>query len=594
MDLGRIRMMMHRWIFRTAQPLAIAAICLSSYALASDAASTADTSSAVSLSKLYGTPVEEIVARVNDRVITNTDLLRAQQQLDQEASQENLSPDELAKRQKNLLRDQIDRELLLSKGKELGITGDTELIKSLDEIRKQNHLNSMDDLERAVEAQGTSYEDFKANIRDNIIQQEVIRDQVSSKLLPSPKLFHQYYDEHKQSFAQQESVTLNEILIPTPENATDAQISDAAAKANAIEQQLKSGADFATLAKQDSAGPTAQQGGDLGAFHRGALAKVLEDQTFSLPVGGYTQPIRTRQGYVILKVTQHIPGGIPTYDEVEPQVEQAVYMQQMQPALRQYLTKLREEAYIDIRPGYVDTGASSNETKPIYSAYTPPLTKEQKRKLAYERRRQKAILSARKKKNSRQKKQADLAKLAAMQSGQHHKKKQERVRYGRAPLFNVDEAQIQQPAAAAPATGNTVAADVPAPYTQPLGQDLTHDPNAPVKKGKMRLRDEAAEQHAAEAKKRKLEKHTKHAKKSKQQPLQPSGPSTTEAAAQQVQSAPLGLSGDTAKKKKKKKQAGKPGVKTRMSDEKKPQASTPAATPGTSSSSSSSSAMPAQ
>ncbi len=586
MDLGRIRMMMHRWIFRTAQPLAIAAICLSTHAWATDTANTADAGISAPLSNLYGTPVEEIIARVNDRVISNTDLLRAKQQLDQDASQENLSPEELANRQKNLLRDLIDKELLLSKGKELGITGDTELIKSLDDIRKQNHLDSMDDLERAVEAQGTSYEDFKANIRDNIIQQEVIREQVSSKLQPSPKLFHQYYEAHKQSFARQESVTLSEILIPTPEDATGAQIADAAAKANSVEQQLKAGADFATLAKQVSGGPTAQQGGDLGAFHRGALAKVLEDQTFSLPVGGFTQPIRTRQGYVILKVTQHVPGGIPTYDQVEPQIEQAVYMQQMQPAVREYLTKLRNEAYIDIRPGYVDTGASPNETKPFYSAYTPPLTKEQKRKLAYEKRRQKAILAAQKKKNIRNKKKADIARMTVTQNGHSHKRKQERVRYGRAPLFSVDEAQIQQPAA--PATGTDV--NTPAPYVQPLGQDLTHGPNAPPKKGKTRLRDEAEQKHVA---KQHEPKHAKHAKKSKkkQQQQPPAGPSATEVANQQVQSAPLGLSGDTAKKKKKKKQTGKPGVKTRMTDEKKQKpTSAPAPAPDASSSSSSSTA----
>ncbi len=594
MDLGRIRMMMHRWIFRTAQPLAIAAIFLSTHAWAADTANIADASTATS-SKLYGTPVEEIVARVNDRVITNTDLVRAQQQLDQDASQENFSSEELARRQKDILRDLIDKELLLSKGKELGITGDTELIKSLNDIRKQNHLDSMDDLERAVEAQGTSYEDFKANIRDNIIQQQVIRDEVSSKLLPSPKLFRQYYDEHKQSFAQQESVTLSEILIPTSADATDAQITDALNKANSVEQQLKKGADFSALAKQDSGGPTAQQGGDLGVFHRGALAKVLEDQTFTLPAGGFTQPIRTRQGYVILKVTQHIPGGIPTFDQVEPQVEQTVYMQQMQPAMRQYLTKLREEAYIDIRPGYLDTGASPNETKPVYSAYAPPLTKEQKKKLAFEKRKQKALLAAQKKKSGKNKNARNMQMAAAqskivLKNGKPVKqKKQERVRYGRAPLFSVDEAQIQQPAAST--TAETTNAYAPAPYVQPLGQDLTHDPNAPVKKGKTRLRDQAAEKRVA---KQREPKHAKHVKKTKQHPQQPAGPSSTEVANQQVQSAPLGLSGNTAKKKKKKK-AGTPGVKTRMEDEKKHRpVNQPAAAPGTSSSSSSSSAVPAQ
>jgi peptidyl-prolyl cis-trans isomerase SurA len=75
--------------------------------------------------------------------------------------------------------------------------------------------------------------------------------------------------------------------------------------------------------------------------------------------------IRTKQGFVILKVTEHQSAGIPSFSEIEPRLQEAVYMQRLQPALREYLKKLREEAFIDIKPGYVDTGASPNESKPI-------------------------------------------------------------------------------------------------------------------------------------------------------------------------------------------------------------------------------------
>ena len=110
----------------------------------------------------------------------------------------------------------IDQQLLLSKGKELGITGETELIKRLDEIRKQNHLESMDDLEKAAQQQGVSYEDFKANIRNSIITQQVVRDEVGRKISISPGEVQAYFKAHESEFAQPESVTLNEILVPTP------------------------------------------------------------------------------------------------------------------------------------------------------------------------------------------------------------------------------------------------------------------------------------------------------------------------------------------------------------------------------------------
>ncbi len=81
----------------------------------------------------------------------------------------------------------------------------------------------------------------------------------------------------------------------------------AKAKADDIEARLHAGGDFTQLAKSFSDGPTAAQGGDLGQYQRGALPKLLEDKTFPLKAGEVTDPILTRQGYVILKVVQHIP-----------------------------------------------------------------------------------------------------------------------------------------------------------------------------------------------------------------------------------------------------------------------------------------------
>ena len=130
---------------------------------------------------------------------------------------------------------------------------------------------------------------------------------------------------------------------------------------------LQKGAKFDDLAKKYSNGPTAAIGGDLEYFKRGTLSKELETEVFSLKAGDYTRAHRTNQGFVILKVTEHQNGGIPPLKDVENQVQEQVYMVKMQPALRDYLTKLREEAYIDIKPGYIDTGASPNETQPIYT-----------------------------------------------------------------------------------------------------------------------------------------------------------------------------------------------------------------------------------
>jgi peptidyl-prolyl cis-trans isomerase SurA len=324
------------------------------------------------------TVVEEIIARVNNSIISRSDLRRSEEQLAAEQSkQDPNAPAENAPQQKDLLRDLIDTQLLSQKAEELGISADTDVIKRLDDLRKQMHAESMEDLEKAAQAQGVSFEEFKQNLKNSILTQKVIQQEVGGHISVSQQEIQTFYDANKAQMERPEQVRLSEILIPTQaaqpaagqtaEAASDEAVAQARAKADAIYAQLVKGAKFDEVATKNSAGPTAAQGGDLEYFKRGTLSKQLEDQVFALKTGQFTEPIRTNQGWVILKVTEHQSAGIPPLKEVEPQIQERLYMAKMQPALREYLTKLRENAYIDIKPPYVDSGASPNETQPIYT-----------------------------------------------------------------------------------------------------------------------------------------------------------------------------------------------------------------------------------
>jgi peptidyl-prolyl cis-trans isomerase SurA len=357
-----------------------------------------------------GQVVEEIVTRVNGQIITRSEFLRSKDQLRDDVKQQDpANADKLyAEREKDVLRDLVDQQLLLEKGKDLSITGDTELIKRLDQMRKDMKLETMEELEKAATSQGISYEDFKQNMRNQIITQKVIGEEVGSHLSITKEEEQQFYDEHKNELEQPESIKLSEILIapkkaagdtpaaskpvlngasdapaaegdsPKPQDAASieaakqaaeaAALAAAEAKAAEVLKQIRAGASFEDVAKKYSDGPSAAQGGDLGVFKRGALAKELEDRTFAMKAGEVSDVIRTKQGYVILKVTSHQVAGIPPMKDVEPKLQDALYMQKLQPALRAYLTKLREEAYIDYKEGYVDSGASPNQTKPIETA----------------------------------------------------------------------------------------------------------------------------------------------------------------------------------------------------------------------------------
>jgi len=314
------------------------------------------------------TVVEEIVARVNNQVITRSAYQHEQQQLTDEAKQQDPTrADQVAAQgSKDVLRGLIDRELLLQKGKDLDITAAAELIKKLDEMRKQMKLASMDDLEKAAEAQGISFEDFKQNMRTEIITQQVIQREVGGRINVGKDEEQKFYEQHKSDMERPEAVKLSEILVSTEPAGDDPQkLAAAEAKANDLLKQIRAGASFEDIAKKQSQGLSAAEGGELGYFERGKLAKQLEDVTFAMKKDQVSDVIRTKQGFVILKVTDHQSAGIPSFAEIEPRLQEAVYVQKLQPALREYLTKLREDAFIDVRPGYVDSGASPNQTKPV-------------------------------------------------------------------------------------------------------------------------------------------------------------------------------------------------------------------------------------
>ena len=343
-----------------------------------------------------GQVVEEIIARVNNQIITRSELARSKDQLRDEVKQQepNNADKVYAEREKDVLRDLIDQQLLLEKGKDLGISADTDLIKQLDQMRKEMKLDSMEALEKEAEKQGISWEDFKQTQKNRIVTQKVIGQEVGGHLALTTEEEQKFYDEHKAELEHSEFIRLSEILItpkpatlPTDTNAANSgstgqtppddaakQAADAAAlsaaedKAKDVLKQLRDGANFDEVAKKYSDGPSAADGGALGTFERGKLAKELEDRTFAMKKGEITDVIRVKQGYAILRVDEHEMAGIPPMKDVLPRIQDALYYQKLQPALRTYLTKLREEAYIKVAPGYTDTGRSANQTEPIETA----------------------------------------------------------------------------------------------------------------------------------------------------------------------------------------------------------------------------------
>jgi len=307
--------------------------------------------------------VEEIIARVNNDIITQSDYQHADMQLKDEIAHDcqNCLPDKLAAeykdQQKDLLRGLIDQSLMVQRAKDMGISVESDLVKRLDDVRKQNNMNSIEELEKAVEGSGLPWEDYKTQIRNGMLTQEVIRREVGSHInIPSEEV-KAYYTAHSDEFTRPEEVQLTEIFLSTDGKSPE-EMESVQKKAEDLLARVRKGDDFNEIAKRYSEGSTAKdQGGDLGVFKRGVLSPQLNDVVFKMEKGQITDVIQTKTGFEILKVEAHFVAGLQPLDKVENEVMNKLYMEKMQPSMRTYLGELREESYVMVKPGYTDTAA---------------------------------------------------------------------------------------------------------------------------------------------------------------------------------------------------------------------------------------------
>ncbi len=309
-----------------------------------------------------GTVIEEIVARVNNDIITRSDLDRARDQMVEDVRHDCAGCAEadiqakIAEQEPNLLRNLIDQSLLVQRAKDDDINVDADVVKKLDEIRQDNHIASMEDLERQIDASGMDFEDYKTTIRNQLLTREVISKEVSSRVIVDHAEVAKYYQDHQDEFQRPEQVVLREILVSTADKTPD-EVTTLQKKAQGLLDRVRAGDDFGQLAIHFSDGPTAKDGGELGTYERGQLAKDIEDKVFALDRNGTTDVIQTKEGFLILQVEQRYEAGLQPLDKVEDEITDKLFTAKVEPALRDYLKQLRQDSFVLVKPGYVDTAA---------------------------------------------------------------------------------------------------------------------------------------------------------------------------------------------------------------------------------------------
>jgi peptidyl-prolyl cis-trans isomerase SurA len=306
--------------------------------------------------------VDQIVAKVNGDIVSQEEIARTSKQMADELKAQGASGTPLQQamdeREKDILRDQIDQLLLVQKGKELNINVDSEVSKYIAQVQRQSKISDTEKFHDYIrEKSGMTYEDFLSEYKKQTLTREVIGQEVGRHIAITDKEVQDYYDAHKADFVREEKVYLSEILIST-DGKDAAGMAAAEKKAKQLSSDASKGQRFADLARDNSDASTAKDGGALGGYKKGDLNKTIEDAVWNLPRGAVTEPIKIPTGYEIFKVEDHTKAGLAPLADVKSEIENALYGPKMQPRVREYLTRLRTQAFLQIKPGFVDTGAA--------------------------------------------------------------------------------------------------------------------------------------------------------------------------------------------------------------------------------------------
>lgn len=307
--------------------------------------------------------VDEVIAQINDDVITLSALKRESKERVESLTHSGMSEQEalaeVAKRRPELIATLVNEVLLLQKGKELEMTSEVEaeVNRRMLEVAKEQGIASIEKLEAAMREGGVDPVATRQTLRTEIMKQFVIQQEVDRKIFFGLTMdeLKKYFEAHQDKFRKPETVVISEIFL------SSAGKNEAEVKARALElvTQLRAGADFKALAAANSEREvngvrTAQTtGGLVGTFEMPNLRDDIANAVRNVKVGGVSDPLRTNDGYQILRVNERTAGGT-TATFNENQVREAITMERTAKAREDYLQQLRNESYIKLADSYFD------------------------------------------------------------------------------------------------------------------------------------------------------------------------------------------------------------------------------------------------
>lgn len=310
------------------------------------------------------TVVDEVIAQVNDDVITLSMLKRESREriesLKQNGMSEQQANEEVAKRKAELIATLINERLLLQKGKELELATDVEaeVNRRMLEVAKEQGIPSIEKLDQAMRESGLDPVYTKQSLRNEVMKQMVIQQEVDRRIYFGLSLdeLQKYFEANRAKFLKPESVVISEVYLTfAGKNEADVK-----AKASELVAQLRGGADFGSVAATNSEREingvriAPQNKGKVGRFELPNLREDIAAAIKNVKVGGISDPLRTNDGYQIFRVDERTPGST-TATFNEDQVRQAITGERAPKNREDYLQSLRNDAYVSIAKDYQES-----------------------------------------------------------------------------------------------------------------------------------------------------------------------------------------------------------------------------------------------
>lgn len=291
--------------------------------------------------------IEDFVATVNESVIKREDFDRALTQVEQSFARmgKQLSDSQILEIKKNVLEELINRELLLQESQKSGVKVEAAEVKAQLEQMKSQYATEAE-FKRALNMMDFSGANIELQLKERMEMRRFVNDRIAKKITIPEKDIKASYDSHPHIFKRPESVHAAHILIEVDPAADESQKTEARKEIAMIKKKLKTGEDFAALAKAYSQGPSSVKGGDLGYFSRGQMVKPFEAAAFALKPDEISGIVETRFGYHIIKVFDKKPPVTIPYEEARVRISQYLKNAKVQKQLNQYVDELKKNAAI--------------------------------------------------------------------------------------------------------------------------------------------------------------------------------------------------------------------------------------------------------